>query len=137
MVAGGGRVESESEEAGMADPVVGWLAVVAGPGKGAAVRLGNGQNSVGRGEGSRVRLDFGDRQISRNEHAVLTYDPRSNRFFIQQGHGVNLVYLDDKPVLSPTPLPHGSRITLGQTTLRFVALCDEEFTWLGAAESES
>lgn len=137
MVAGGGWFEDESDVTGMADPVVGWLAVVAGPGKGASARLGNGQNSIGRGAGSRVRLDFGDRQISRSEHAVLTYDPRSNRFFIQQGNGVNLVYLEDKPVLSPTPLPNGSRIILGKTTLRFVALCDDEFTWLGGAESES
>ncbi len=103
--------------------------VTDGPGKGASVRLGNGQNSIGRGEGSRARLDFGDRRISRNDHAVVTYDPRSNRFFIQQGRGVNLVYLDDEPVLAPAPLPNGSRIALGETVLRFVALCGDEFTW--------
>lgn len=114
---------------GMADPVVGWLVVIDGPGKGCAVRLGNGQNSIGRGEGSRARLDFGDNLISRNNHAMLTYDPRGNRFFIQQGSGVNLAYLDGQPVLAPTPLPNGSRIVLGATTLRFVALCDGEFAW--------
>ncbi len=114
---------------GMADPVVGWLVVIDGPGKGCAVRLGNGQNSIGRGEGSRARLDFGDNLISRNDHAMLTYDPRGNRFFIQQGSGVNLAYLDGQPVLAPTPLPNGSRIVLGATTLRFVALCGGEFTW--------
>ncbi len=133
VIAGRVRPESGADEAESADPVVGWLAVVDGPGKGASICLGNGQNSIGRGEGSRVRLDFGDRQISRNGHAVLTYDPKGNCFFIQPGHGVNLVYLDEKLVLSPTPLPHGSRITLGETTLRFVALCDDKFTWQGGA----
>ena len=132
VVAGGfgsGAAAESAAAAAAADPVVGWLVVTDGPGKGAAVRLGNGQNSIGRGEGSRARLDFGDRRISRNDHALLTYDPRSNRFFIQQGRGVNLAYLDGEPVLAPAPLPNGSRITLGETTLRFVALCGDEFTW--------
>ena len=139
VIAGGARVRRKEVlgteegiaggEAGMADPVVGWLVVVDGPGRGFSVRLGNGQNSIGRGETSRLRLNFGDRKISRNDHAVLTYDPRGNRFYIQQGKGVNLVYLDESPVLSPTPLPPGSRITLGDTTLRFVAFCDDEFRW--------
>ena len=122
-------------DSGMADPVVGWLVVTDGPGKGSAVRLGNGQNSIGRGETSRVRLNFGDSQISRSDHAVVIYDPKQNRFYIRQGQGVNLVYLDDNPVLSPTPLPSGSRITLGETTLRFVALCNDEFRWLEQKES--
>ena len=122
-------------DSGMADPVVGWLVVTDGPGKGSAVRLGNGQNSIGRGETSRVRLNFGDSQISRNDHAVVIYDPKQNRFYIRQGQGVNLVYLDDNPVLSPTPLPSGGRITLGETTLRFVALCNDEFQWLEQKES--
>ena len=122
---------------GLADPVVGWLVVTDGPGKGFAVRLGNGQNSIGRGETSRVRMDFGDEQISRSDHAVVIYDPKQNRFYIRQGQGVNLVYLDDQPVLSPTPLSDGSRITLGETTLRFVALCNDDFRWTEQQQSTS
>ena len=139
VIAGGARARRKDAlgveqsvaggETRTADPVVGWLVVVNGPGLGCSVRLGNGQNSIGRGETSRVRLNFGDRKISRNDHAVLTYDPRGNRFYIQQGKGVNLVYLDESPVLAPTPLPPGSRIVLGDTTLRFVAFCDDEFRW--------
>ena len=145
VIAGGWRASRRGSEmveqgrrgdfqSGMADPVVGWLVVVDGPGKGNPVRLGNGQNSIGRGKDSRVCLDFGDRQISRNDHAVLTYDPRSNRFYIRQGQGVNLVYIGEDPVLSPTPLLPGCRITLGETTLRFVAFCDGEFRWSDPAE---
>lgn len=113
----------------MADPVVGWLVIIDGPGKGNYLKLGNGQNSIGRGTTERIRLDFGDEQISRANHATLTYDPRGRTFYIQQGHGTNLAYLDDSPVLAPAKLSAGNRITLGETTLLFVPLCGESFSW--------
>lgn len=113
----------------MADPVVAWLVVTDGPGKGNYLKLGNGQNSIGRASGERVRVDFGDEQISRSNHAVLTFDPRGNTFFIQQGSGTNLAYLNNEPVLAPTALSAMSEIVLGETTLLFVPLCGEQFSW--------
>lgn len=113
----------------MADPVVGWLVVADGPGKGNFLKLGYGQNSIGRGPGQRVTLDFGDSEISRDNHAILTYDPRGRVFYIQQGSGTNLTYMDGEPVLSPTKLPAMSRIALGSTTLLFVPLCGDSFNW--------
>ena len=129
------RRPGDHSEPGAAGLVVGWLVVVDGPGTGSSVRIGSGQNSIGRGSKSRVRLNFGDHSISRNNHAVLTYDPRGNRFYIHQGQSVNLLYLGDDPVLSPTLLPSGSQITMGNTTLRFVAFCDDEFKWLDQKDS--
>lgn len=113
----------------MADPVVGWLVVLAGPGKGQVCRLGPGTNSLGRGEKSRVRIDFGDLQISRENHAVLTYDPRNRMFYLQHGGGVNLTYLGNDPVLTPTPLEAMQDICIGETTLRFVPFCGLNFDW--------
>jgi hypothetical protein len=120
--------ESQDVDA-MADPVVGWLVVVDGPGKGNYLKLGNGQNSIGRGTSERIKLDFGDDQISRSNHAMLTFDPRGGEFYIQQGSGTNLAYLDNNPVLAPTKLSAGNRITLGNTSLMFVPLCGENFSW--------
>ena len=111
------------------DPVVGWLVVVKGPGRGFSIRLGMGQNSIGRGAASRVRINFGDDQISRSNHASITYDPQGNRFHVHPGTGLNLTYMDDEPVLRPTPLADRSRITIGGTTLCFVALCGNTFSW--------
>lgn len=111
------------------DPVVGWLVVVDGPGKGSSVRLGMGQNSIGRGKHARVRVNFGDDQISRSNHASITYDPRSNSFHVHPGTGPNLTYLDGDLVLAPTLLPNRSRLLVGETTLRFVALCADGFSW--------
>ena len=121
-----GRVDSADP---MADPVTGWLVVTAGPGKGRVCRLGNGVNSLGRGEGARVRIDFGDDGISREGHAVLTYDPRGRKYYLQHGGGVNLTYLGDDPVLTPTLLAPMQDISIGATTLRFVPLCGPDFDW--------
>jgi hypothetical protein len=121
----------------MSDPVSGWLVVAHGPGKGNFLKLGYGQNSIGRDPEQRVSLNFGDTQISRTNHATVTYDPRSNQFYLQPGTGTNLTYLNQEPmpVLQPMPLPEYSEITLGDTKLLFVPLCSEHFTWDQPKES--
>lgn len=121
----------ETVEDAMNDPISGWLVVVSGPGKGNALKLGYGQNSIGREAGQRVALTFGDSQISRTNHATVTYDPRGNQFYIQPGSGTNLTYISDQPtpVMQPQILEPFSHISLGDTTLRFVPLCGEAFTW--------
>jgi len=111
------------------DPVVGWLVVLEGPGRGQARAIGYGMNSIGRAPDQRISLDFGDGEISRQNHAALTYDPRSRQFFLQHGGGTNLTYLNGQPVLAPQPLDSGSDILIGRTRLRFVALCGPQFDW--------
>ena len=135
----GGRREDEkrtAENRSMDDPVVGWLVVVEGPGKGQVLQLGYGSNPLGRGATDRVKLDFGDDQISRNGHAVVTYDPRGRKFYVQHGGGTNLTYLGDQPVLAPAELPTLSHISIGNTVLRFVPLCGAEFDWQDTEESK-
>ena len=122
---------SPGEDA-MSDPVVGWLVVTEGPGKGRVCPLGYGSNSLGRGEGSRVRLDFGDDRISREGHATLTYDSRGRKFYLQHGGGKNLTYLGDEPVLVPAALEAMQEFSIGGTTLRFVPFCGPDFDWQDA-----
>lgn len=111
-------------------PVVGWLVVVEGPGRGKSVTLGYGMNTIGREAGNRVCLPFGDMLISRTKHAVLTYDPRSRKFFIQHGESTNLTYVGESPVLAPLELKFGELIRLGDTTvLKFIPLCGDDFNW--------
>lgn len=121
----------------MSDPLSGWLVVVSGPGKGNAVRLGYGQNSIGRTPGERVCLNFGDSQISRSNHVTISYDPRGNQFYIQPGSGTNMTYLEGQPtpLLQPAILEPFSHISIGETTLRFVPLCGESFTWESVQEA--
>lgn len=113
----------------MTDPVVGWLVIIDGPGKGHALQLGYGMNSIGRNQHERVCLNFGDEGLSRNQHAIVTYDPRGRKFYVQHGGGKNITYLDDNPLLVPTELQGGESLLVGKTTLRFVPLCGEHFDW--------
>lgn len=108
---------------------VGWLVVVDGPGKGASFSLFDGLTQIGRGEGQTVRLDFGDNTISRDNHAAIAFDAEQRRFFFGHGGKANLVRLNSQPVLSTETLPPNSIIRIGETTLRFVALCGEDFVW--------
>lgn len=122
-------------EFGAEGPVVGWLVVVKGPGRGGSIKLGYGMNSIGREADNRVCLPFGDELISRRKHAVLTYDPRGRKFYLQHGDSVNLTYVGESPVLAPVVLLGGETIRLGGATeLRFVPLCGEDFDWEDAAE---
>lgn len=109
--------------------VVGWLVILEGPGKGRSVQLGYGLNSIGRGIDQRVRLDFGDSQISRSTHCSIAYDLKNRKFFLQHGEAQNLTYLADQPVLSPVELTDKAIISLGGTTLQFIALCGADFDW--------
>lgn len=110
-------------------PVVGWLVIVNGPGRGLAMNLTYGVNSIGRSDSERVSLDFGDEEISRQKHALLTYDPKGKKFYLQNGEGVNLTYVGDTPVLQTIELKGGEIISLGKTELCFVAFCGPHFDW--------
>ena len=107
----------------------GWIVVVDGPGRGASFTLQVGVSQIGRGEEQAVRLDFGDTSISRNNHAAVAYDDEQGKFFLGHGGKSNLVRLNGMPVLSTEELTDGDEIRIGETTLKFVALCGEAFTW--------
>ena len=115
---------------------VGWMVVVAGPGRGTAFTLLTGVSQIGRGEGQAVRLDFGDNSISRENHAAVAYDPEQQAFFLGHGGKTNLVRLNGMPVLSTEPLNSGALIRIGETTLRFVGLCGTEFDWDKSQDGE-
>ncbi|WP_050928994.1 FHA domain-containing protein [Aestuariivita boseongensis] len=148
---GAGRVKTRllgfgTEEAPMKDPFasaaptdgapapqttfpVGWLVVTGGPGRGASFALHSGVSQIGRGDDQAVRLDFGDTSISRSNHAAIAYDEEQGGFYLGHGGKANMVRLNDRPVLSTEEITTGAVIRIGETTLRFVALCDDTFSW--------
>ena len=114
----------------MNDPVVGWLVVVEGPGKGRSLEIGIGANAIGRDSKQKIALNFGDETIHRTKHATLVFDPKSRQFFLQAGSDSrNLTYIEDALVLAPVQLHGGEVIVIGQTRLVFVAFCGPDFSW--------
>jgi hypothetical protein len=110
-------------------PVVGWLVVINGPGRGESHSLSYGVNSIGRSVEERISLDYGDDEISREKHALLTYDPKGKKFYLQHGGGTNLTYIGIDPVLQTVELKGGEVISLGKTELSFVPFCGTHFDW--------
>lgn len=108
---------------------VGWLVVVEGPGVGHSFSIFTGASMIGRGEDQVIRLDFGDNSISRNNHAAVAYDQEQNKFYIGHGGKSNIIRRNARPVLSTEELHHADLIRIGETTLRFVALCGSDFKW--------
>ncbi|MBI1187446.1 MAG: FHA domain-containing protein [Alphaproteobacteria bacterium] len=141
--------EMQEEFDPMRDPVVGWLVVVAGVGRGTHRALGYGQNTVGRGDDARVKLIYGaaglkigegatqiinaayekhyDGSVSR-KHFIISYDERSRRFFIEKSpDSTNMTYIKDggseEPIMAPRELKPFDRIQVGRSELLFVPLC--------------
>jgi hypothetical protein len=108
---------------------VGWLAIVDGPGRGNSIALQAGVSQIGRGDDQAIQLNFGDMAISRSNHAAIAFDHEDRRFYLGHGGKTNIVRLNGKPVLSTEALESGDRIRIGETTLRFVALCGPDFHW--------
>lgn len=110
------------------EPVVGWLVCVKGPGIGRDYRLKSEKNFIGRGANMDICIQD-DNGISRANHAVVSYDPRNNKFMLYPGDGHGLVYLNGNEVFAPTELHRGNCIEIGETTLAFIPFCGEDFQW--------
>lgn len=116
-----------AEQAG---PVVGWLVVIGGPGRGRYRPIGEGSNPIGRAPTQRIPLDFGDDAISSEKQAYLIYDPQQRDFLIVPNlERSNLVSLNGSRVTGAMPLKAGDLIAMGQTKLYFQPLCGPNFDW--------
>lgn len=111
------------------DPVVGFLVVVAGPGKGSFAPLFDGVNDIGSGPDRMVSLAFGDDAISPESHAIVVYDARAQMFQLNHTGQRVVVRHNGASVLGPVALDNGDEIEISKTTLRFVQLCGKDFAW--------
>lgn len=126
VVFGGGS--GEAADFGEVMPVVGWLVVINGEGRGRDLRITPQMNNIGREKGE-IILNFGDASISREKHAYLAYAPGKNTFWFGHGDGKNLSEINNEPVIGKQELQPFDRILIGKTELLFVPLCGENFSW--------
>lgn len=110
------------------EPVTGWLVCIAGVHEGEDFKIKRGRNFIGRAGNMDISLS-GDRAVSRDKHAILTYDPKGNTFFLQLGESNELCYVNGVPILVPTKLKINDRITLGDSELIFIPFCSDAFSW--------
>ncbi|MEO0915416.1 MAG: FHA domain-containing protein [Pseudomonadota bacterium] len=115
---------------------VGLAMITKGPGLGECFAIKSGMSQIGRGEDQAIKLDFGDMAISRENHAAIVYDPKEHTFLLGHGGKSNIVRLNGKPVVSTSDLKNGDSIEIGETKLRFVALCSSDFNWDMAEKEE-
>lgn len=118
-----------------ADPVVGWLVVVGGPGIGQFRPVFEGNNTVGRSAGNRVAIDFGDDAISGDEQAYIRYDSSDRSFlFVPNLAKTNVVSVNERRPTGAVELAAMDVITMGRTQLVFVPFCGPEFDWSALAD---
>ncbi|GMV40803.1 MAG: hypothetical protein AMXMBFR64_25190 [Myxococcales bacterium] len=126
------RVDRGTSAVSGFDPVVAWLVCIDGPSMGRDYRIVEGRNEVGRDPHNRVQIT-GDDTISRDGHCAVVFDPRGAVYWIEQGRGRNLVYINGKALRGESQdLVAYDRVEIGCTTLMFVPLCGDRFRWGGA-----
>ena len=108
--------------------------VVSEMGRGASFSLQDGVTRVGRGTDQTVCLNFGDNSISRDNHVSIAFDSEQNKFFIGHSGKTNMVRVNNVPLLSTEELKNKDLIRLGETTLRFIAFCADDFSWTQSEE---
>lgn len=110
------------------NPVCGWLICLEGDKKGKDYQIHSEKNSIGRAKTNDVCLEF-DSSISKESNAIISFDNRNNKFYIQSSEGKNNIYVNEKILLLPIELFDYDIIEIGQTKLIFRTLCNDSFTW--------
>ena len=110
------------------DPPVGWLVCVSGAARGTDYSIRSERNTLGRSDRMNIVIK-GDLGISRDGHAVISYNPRARTFTLLPGEGKSIIYLNGQEVLFPVKLSAYDRIEISETTLVFIPLCSEIFSW--------
>ena len=111
-----------------AEPVVGWLVCLKGQYFGQSFNLKAGNNTIGRAMNMDIPLAQ-EPSVSRNKHCVVTFEPQSQTFYIQQGESSGLTYLNSAMVMAPTPMKAHDRIKLNQAEFFLVPFCTDKFRW--------
>lgn len=130
---GGAKTEFIRSDSAPIEPVVGWVVVARGPGRGGYKPVYVGMNAIGRAPTQRICLDYGDDTISREEHAFITYDDELRRYWVHGGNGTNPVFLGTEALDAPKELKGNDVIRLGKTVLRFYPVCSADFAWTDEA----
>lgn len=110
------------------EPVVGWLICTKGENFGEDYRITAELNYIGREADNDICISK-DEAISRKKHAIIVYEPKSKMYLVQPGDSKKMFYLNGTVVLTPTEIKKNDVLSLGNTELLFMPLCDNNFSW--------
>ena len=108
--------------------VAGWLVCVSGRYKGRAFVCEEGRNRIGNDMSYEIALTM-EPSVTREVHAYLIYEPKNSVFYLENGIGNGLVYLNDEILFSHNKLEAYDKIQIGKVTFVFVPLCGDKFKW--------
>ena len=111
------------------NPVIGWLVAIKGVHKGRSYEVKQGRNFIGRSTAMDICLS-GNSKISRDRHAIITYDPRSKKCFLQPDETRDLIYINDELLFGPMPMKHNDIIVLADEEFVFLALQCDKADWM-------
>ena len=111
------------------NPVIGWLVAIKGAHKGRSYEVKQGRNFIGRSTAMDICLS-GNSKISRDRHAIITYDPRSEKCFLQPDETRDLIYINDELLFGPMPMKHNDVIVLADEEFVFLALQCDKADWM-------
>ncbi len=128
----GDAVRSEEKTIGLYfqeqdfDPVTGWLVCVSGTVRGRSFELHMNRNFIGRDRMMDIAITD-DPRLCRQKHLSVTYDRRSDRFYIKNENGS--VFVNDVPVQKAMELKENDTIHFGGGCYVFVPYCKQERGW--------
>ena len=120
--------KKKSEQNNSDAPIVGWLVILNGLRKGRDFRIIPGINTIGRGNKNTINIDNKDSEISREAHCLIEYDIKSGQFYLERGT-TSTYHNGSRVGGNGNELAKNDTIEIGNTTLRFIPFCDNDFCW--------
>jgi len=109
-------------------PIAGWLVCIEGAQRGKDYKIHMENNYIGRAPEMDIRIQ-GDDTISRKNHATISFDRRTGKFFYTPGMGRSIDYVNDNAIFGTIELKARDIIEIGRSKLMFMPLCGSKFNW--------
>jgi hypothetical protein len=109
-------------------PVLGWLVCTEGIKRGKDYRICTEKAYIGRAQSNDIALDF-DNTISRDTTVIIAFHRQKREFWLDASQSRNNIYVNNELVMSPVCLKNTDNILIGNTVLKLICLCGNEFMW--------
>lgn len=126
------NVDSEDKTIGLFfqeedyNPVTGWIVCIKGTVKGKCYEIHMNRNFLGRDKLMDISIPD-DLRISRENHLSITYDNKSNKYYIKDENGS--VSVNFKAISSPIEIFENDILEFGDSQYVFIPYCTNERNW--------